>query len=1178
MQIKNYSIVNTKFANDNYIHYEGYLDKKIKVNIFEFYKNKLKIDDINDVIYKILIPANIGNPIEILSCFIGFNENLFIILPYEYEELSKYRGVYLDYNIDDLNYFLSKDAPTKLLIINGKQLSGKSYFANILNIYFVIKNYETFYFTSIFKVSTDIEIINYMIESFFKDEIEDNIINKNIQFGYFQEKYQKLFAAKLLAFASKNPVVVFFDNIDILSKNLQNLILGIYKMIQLNPGKFPVIFSLISTSSLNHILIDEEFSRNSFKRIMPSVTFIELKKLADFVEEIKKNEKNVNQPELLHHLHKITEGNLSDIQFVLSRINSRKIAWDDSFLKQNMTKLYSEELSRLDQLDLKILSIFKTIKIPLSFLTFKYITPICIGKEYQFDDVYNSLLKLKNLIFISSTIVNHNIHMYLSYRQMVPYIPDHPDPAIIYEACGDYFKNTEKNTELVLYCYLNSKNIEKTMESLEYFIDYYKRLYDFEPIIFYLDKVLQIYPLTQEKRFELLYEKAEIYFHLSLWFESLSMLYELLPYSKRLEDIYFYICYNYYYLGEYNSLEEFIDAYQHFIYSNPVLKIKIGFIQAPILCIKNEREKALSLLDELYNLIKEEKQEILLKDYYICCSNCFYILNEINKAKEMLSKAELKKDDVQSVPYFMEIYLLQSKFALFEKQYNLSLSWATKGLNLCESYYNLRYLSDFYTIIGLNLFYLKNYNSTLLYLKKASKLKEELNHKFDLGIIEYYEACTLFKLGNFSQCISKTFKASHIFKILEAKDYYKNAQILLIKAEFELRNYERAFYLLRALSKNYEFSFEEKSELLFYMTKIKETIISMNNTIDIILETQDFTRIPTFFSSIRNSSISFDDMSLKLIYSLQHIVDQTPHFEKVYEEILSYLTNYSKSDISYLILTYPSNEFKIVAKYSPISITSITNKETIFELLKLKILYEEKVTTLSYDNENIVAIPLYRLSRLPASRAKKISSRVRRNYIGFILLFFSAEPKKEVIFSITNSYNIINSIIVNSIEYSNFSKEDDFTYRFKIFKEIVIREAYNCCQESHNFAFCYIKIEVVEKNKNSLNFRDIIKEFGYLLHKLFRNEDLITRLSENEFFIFLPFAEKMGETSLKLKIAKALSNLLKKQNKEDIYNQIELYSSFVFNEPCSKNIVIDIDSIIEELKEDATKIPLNQEL
>lgn len=1179
MQIKQFTILSTKIAKEKYVLYDGFWGKKIKVNIFKFFLNKLSIDNINDVIYKILIEADIGNPIEIISCFIGINGNLFIILPFEYEQLSNSRGVYLDYDIDELNYFLNKESSTKLLIINGKSLSGKSYFANILNIYFVIKNFETFFFTAIFKLAADVEIVNNMMESFFQDEIEENRINKKIQFGYFQEKYQRLFASKILSIASKSPVTIFFDNIDLLSKSAQNLILGIYKTIQINPGKYPIILCLISANGITHLLVDEEMSRNSFRRVMPHVTFNELKKLTNFVSIIKKNENNSNQTELLHHLNKITEGQLPLIQFILSRISYNQISWDDSFLRQTLPKIYSEEISKLNNLDLIILSIFKSFKIPLSFLAFKYIAPICIGENFEYDDVYKSINKLKNLFFLSTTILNKNIHMYLSYKEMLPYIPDYEKQNKIYESCGDYYSSIEENMELILYCYINSKNTEKSLSALSKFIEYYKKIYDFEPILFYIDKVLQTFSLTQDKRFELLYEKAEIFSHLSLWFESLSMLYELLPYSKKIEDIYYYICYNYFNLGEYDALEEFIEAYQQAIYSNPILKIKIGFIQAPILSIKNENIKAISLIDELYDLILRQKNnEDLLKEYYICSANCYYIMNDIKKAKEMINKADLKKEDIQSAPYFMEIYLLQSKFALFEKQYNLSLSWANKGLSLCEHFYNLRYLSDFYSITGLNLFYLKNYNSTLLYLKKAAKLKEELNHKFDLGVIRYYEALTLFKLGNYSQAIAKTFKAAHIFKILDAKQYYKNSQILLIKSEFELRNYERAFYLLRSLSKDYEFTFEEKEELLYYMTKIQEIILSMNNTISFVLETKDFSKIPSYFNSMRNSRISFDDLSLKLVYSLQHLVDQNPHFEKVYEEILVYLTNYTNADISYLVLAYPNNEFKIISKYSSLNIASITNKETIFELLKLKILYEEKVTTLSYDHENIVCIPLYRVSRLPSTRAKKLTSRIRKNYLGFILMFFSADPKKEIIFSISNSYTIINSIIINSLEYSNLSKEDDYTYRFRVFKEIVIREAYNCCQENHNYSFGYVKIEGLVDNITDNNFKNKIKEFGSNLHHVLRSEDLVTHLSDSEYFIFLPFAEKFGEEALKIKIVNSFISLFNNAFDKEISKTIEINVSFLFFSPCDKNIIIDLDHIINELKDKATKIPLNLEL
>ncbi|NMC66837.1 MAG: hypothetical protein GYA61_01290 [Spirochaetales bacterium] len=1178
MQIKNYTILNTKLAKDQFLWHEGYLEKKNKVNIFEFYIDKLKIDNPNDVIYKILIPADIGNPIEIISCFIGFNGNLFIVLPLEFEKLSQIRGIYLDYDIENLNLFLKKEASPKLLLINGKNLSGKSYFANILNIFFVIKSFETLFFTAIFKLVQDVEIVNSMRESFVQSEEEEEEQIKKIQFGYFPEKYQKSFASKILSIASKKPVTIFFDNIDLLSKNVQTLILGIYKTIQLNPGRFPIVFCLISTNGISHLLMSEEFSRNSFIRKMLDVSFLELKKLINFLPIIKNNSNNPNQNDLLHHLYKITEGHLPKIQFVLSRIAFGQIAWDESFLSQSLNKIYSEEISRLNELDLTILSIFKTFKIPLSFLTFKYIAPICIDKKYDYDDIYDSIIKLKNLFLVSTTLSNKTIHMFLSYKEMLTYIPDYPEPNKIYEACGDYYKSIEENIELILYCYINSKNINKTIESLNSFIDYYKKVFDFEPILFYIDKVLQTFTLSSQLRFDLLYEKAEIFSHLSLWFESLTMLYELLPYSKRIEDIYYYICYNYFYLGEYDALEEFIQAYQQTIYSNPMLKIKIGFIQAPIFCIKNEKEKAINLINELYELISNEKDNtVLFKDFYICAANCYYLINDVAKAKEMINKVELKKDDFQSIPYFMEIYLLQAKFALYEKQYNLSLSWTNKGINLCENYYNLRYLSDFYTITALNLYYLKNYNSTLSYLKKASKLKEELNHRFDLGIIRYYEALTLFKLGNFSQAIAKTYKAAHIFKILDAKQYYKDTQILLIKAEFELRNYERAFYLLRSLSKDYEFTKEEKEELLFYMTKIQEIILSMNNTISIILDTKDFSKIPSYFNTMRNSRVSFDDISLKLVYSLQHIVDQNPHFEKVYEEILVYLTNYTNADVSYLVLSYPNNEFKIVSKYSPVNLTSSTNKEIIFELLKLKILYEEKVTTLSYDNENIVCIPLYRVSRLPSTRAKKLTSRIRKNYLGFIILFFTTEPKKEIIFSISNSYNVINSIIINSLEYSNLSKEDDHTYRFRVFKEIVIREAFNCCQEGHNFGFCYLKINLPKELYQNEKIKILLNEFIINLHHLLRSEDLMTHISDYEYFIFLPFAEKHGEGSLKGKVSSSFVNFYNKTSKKEIFEKVELYLSFSFLSPCEKNIMIDVDSIINELKEKVVKIPLNLE-
>ncbi|MEJ5273433.1 MAG: hypothetical protein WH035_04840, partial [Spirochaetota bacterium] len=1038
-----------------------------------------------------------------------------------------------------------------LLIINGKNLSGKSYFANILNIYFVVKNYETFYFSAIFKLVQDVEIVNSMMEVFFEENEEERSITKKIQFGYFQEKYQKSFASKILSFASKRPVAIFFDNIDLLSKNVQSLILGIYKTIQINPGRFPIIFCLISTNGITHLLISEEFLRNSFIRKMPEVTFSELKKMAYSVPVINKIKDSHIQNDLIHYLYKISEGRLPNIQFILSRISFGHILWDESFFRQSLDKIYSEEISKLNNLDLIILSIFKTFKIPLSFLAFKYITPICIDKRYNYDEVYKSILKLKNLFLLSTSIPNKTIHLYLSYKEMIPYIPEYTNPNKIYEVLGDYYKSIEENLELILYCYINSKNYDKTLESLNKFIEYYKRVYDFEPILFYIDKVLQIFNLPQQVRFDLLYEKAEIYSHLSLWFESLTMLYELLPYSKRIEDIYYYICYNYYYLGEYDSLEEFINAYQHVIYSNPILKIKIGFIQAPIFCIKNEKEKAINLLEELNNLIlQEENNSNLLKDYYICAANCYYLINNIKKAKEMINKAELKKDDFQSVPYFMEIYLLQAKFALYEKQYNLSLSWTNKGITLCENFYNLRYLSDFYYITALNLFYLKNYNSTLSYLKKASKLKEELNHKFDLGIIRYYEAFTLFKLGNFSQSITKTYKAAHIFKVLDAKQYYKDTQLLLIKSEFELRNYERGFYLLRSLSKEYELNSLEKDELLFYINKIKEVIISMDNIVSTILATKDFTNIPVYLNSMRNTRISFDDISLKLVYSLQHIVDQNPHFEKVYQEILIYLTNYTNADISYLVLAYPNNEFKIVSKYSPLNLSLSSNKEIIFEILKLKIIYEEKVTTLSYDNENILCIPLYKISRLPSTRAKKLTSRIRKNYLGFIIMFYTTDLKKEIIFSISNSYNIINTIIINSLEYSNLSKEDDYTYRFRVFKEIVIREVYNCCQEGYNFGFCYFKIDISNIDYSDNAIKKELSEFITNLQHLLRNEDLITHLSEFEYFIFLPFAEKYGEESLKVKIVNSFSNFYNKSINKDKFANTQIYISFVFYNPC----------------------------
>ncbi|NLJ05396.1 MAG: hypothetical protein GX435_06840 [Exilispira sp.] len=1178
MEIKNCSIISTRFVKDYFSVYEGFYEKQTNANIFEYDLEKFRLASLNDVIQNILIPSDIANPIEIIDCFLGLNKKLYLVLPAHYEQISIKNSIYLEYDVEDLHQFLDKKASSKMFFITGKPQSGKSYFVNILNIYLVSKGFQSYYFSAIYRLASDIDIINNINQDFLGKD-STGIVTK-IQYGYFQEKYQKEYAGNILAVAAKNPVVLIFDNFDLLSKNVQNLILSIYRIIMLNPGNNEVIFCFTTLNGTYTVLVDEELSKNCFRRKMPAVTFYELRNLAKKVDVISNLKDETLNDELLKHLYSITSANLSHIQFVLSKVHTKQIAWNSTFLSKSIESIYSETLAYLDQLDLEILSIFKKIKIPLSLQALQYIYRHSTKNETTFDNIYNSINKLEDLNFIALVLHEKQLYYYFAYREMMDYVPEPIAEDKIFEYLGDYYNSRNERIENILFCYIQSKNIVKSYDSLMKFIEIYKKYYDYEPVIYYIDKVLQTFKLSNDQRFDLLYEKAEILANMSMWFESLTMLYELLPYSRNIDDIYYYICQNYYYLGDYGSFEEFIQAYSNQINSNKKLKLKINFIEAPILCIKGDRDKATNLLKELGKTIKNEKFEKkneLLKEYYICCANCYFILNEVALAKEYLYKAHIDQDDIFNVHQLLDIYLLQSKFAIYENLYNMSLSWANKGLTLCDQFYNLRYISDFDFIIGLNLYHLKNYSGSLVYLKKASKIKEELNHKFDLALIRYYEALVLYNIGNFSQAISKVFKAAYIFKTLDAKVFYKLSQLLLVKCEFEMRNYERAFYILRQIAKEFELTAIEKEELIYYVTKIQQTINSMNETIDLIRQTGDFTKIPSYFHSLRNVRTINEDLSLKLLYSLQHLVDQNPHFEKVYEEIIIYLTNFMNADISFLVTLNQEKGFQIIKKYSPVGMSSYSFKGTIAEILKLAIIYEEKVTTMTYDSETILCIPLYRLSRLPPARSKKLSVRIRKNYLGFIFLFFSNEPQSESILSISNSYGIINSTVTNSLEYKYLSREDDYSYRFKVFKEIVSREIYNCKIDFHPYCFGYLKIIVPsDSNISGVRINSTLDKFSSYLAKYFRSEDLVTRLSESEFLIFLPFAEKFGENSLKNKFAETLKCINNEINLKNpgIINISCLYA-LEFYEPSEQGTDFSeskIERIIEHLKGNAREL------
>jgi len=283
------------------------------------------------------------------------------------------------------------------------------------------------------------------------------------------------------------------------------------------------------------------------------------------------------------------------------------------------------------------------------------------------------------------------------------------------------------------------------------------------------------------------------------------------------------------------------------------------------------------------------------------------------------------------------------------------------------------------------------------------------------------------------------------------------------------------------------------------------------------------------------------------------------------------------ADISFLVTLNQEKGFQIVKKYSPVGMSSYSFKGTIGEILKLKIVYEEKVTTMTYDSETIICIPLYRLSRLPPARSKKLSVRIRKNYLGFIFLFFSNEPQNESILSISNSYGIINSTVTNSLEYKYLSREDDYSYRFKVFREIVSREIYNCKIDFHPYSFGYLNIIIpVDVNISGVHPENILDRFSSYLAKYFRSEDLVTRLSEKEFLIFLPFAEKFGENSLKNKFVETLKSINSEINLVNEKNiRISCLYALKFYEPSEQGTDYsenNIEKIIEYLKGNAREL------
>ncbi len=118
------------------------------------------------------------------------------------------------------------------------------------------------------------------------------------------------------------------------------------------------------------------------------------------------------------------------------------------------------------------------------------------------------------------------------------------------------------------------------------------------------------------------------------------------------------------------------------------------------------------------------------------------------------------------------------------------------------------------------------------------------------------------------------------------------------------------------------------------------------------------------------------------------------------------------------------------------------------------------------------------------------------------------------------------------------ARRDDITnvYNYKYFTEAASEKINQALQEKQNFAIMMIKINEISQIKEQYGIKTVnkvLKQSGNILEKDLRNSDLVARLDEERFIIFLANSDEKGSKIVAKRLLENIEKLSFKINKKE---------------------------------------------
>ncbi len=1081
----------SRLDNSNYIYIE--IDKNIKT-----------IRNIDDIYYKLLIPVGIFNPKLIINFYLIDDNKIGFIMPFDYnynqKEVPKYFELKKTINITENSFH----------IINGEKGSGKTFIISLLKIYYQIKKYTILDLSIIQSFNTDKLLLEIL---FNKLNIEFNK-NKIINIYLHQKEIENEITNKLKNIINKNKTFIIIDNFDICSYKVKKNILS--------------IFSNIVKSQLS----------NNFLIFLSTSNYLN----EDLLSII--NKKNLINIELTKNLiqDKLNSYNnlLANSFYTLNVLNKNNIDSSDDINKE--VKRILNSLSSYQTLILNIL-ILSEYPIKISMLKNIFLN-YCKDLEYKEDILLKELYMVHNLAYIDIVIVNEEMYFVFPFKYLFYNTKYKFNKSELYLIIAEYYKKYTIEPKPVLYYSILANNKKLSHDFLHKLIYTYSQNYNFETILYFIEKFLHKFELSNIEYYTILKRKADIQVKARLWYKAIDTIDFILKSFKKNEDIdsiyylyglaNFYICnysVSYHYLIKCNKISK--NNKQQIL---SLLKISM------ILIHENHTSIANKYINKINKSIKESNYDIETKEHLYLKTNIinFYlfisekklqkgqdlILNSLSNAKFLNSKIHIE--------FLIELAYL---FCI-KKDYSKSFNYLAKSYNIASNINDKKFLSDIYFILGLNFSNMKNNKKSIEYLNLALKIKESIHESYYVGIINYKISEYYVNINKFEIAEKYNRKALLIFKKNNIQHYYTYSLMLNAEILIHKRNFNQAVYLYKSImKKNKRKSFFYK-ESLNQITKIYNRLIKYTGILKNFIDNQDFEQIDKIFRSKSMIDADFFVIYKNFEDQFEYIINNNTGLNKNYNKLLNLLLDFSLSEQAFIFNIEQDNPMlyeKVSRAYS-----SKTDKYKINKIIQNHDSSKDNIYYINIDNYYYLYIPLISVSTMDSNRLKEENLHLRKNKIGFIVLESDYLFHKDTVNVINAKYDLINIELTKALQYKLFNFHDGQNIiKKRFFKNQVFTEIKNCIFDNIPFGFLYIELD-----SNDNCFDNFLTYISKNIFKHYRMSDLITKYSNKEILIFLPLAKKEGKEGIERKT----NELIKKFPEYKNHNN-KFYTSYIFFNP-----------------------------